>query len=70
MLQAKTTQAKANFSNAIQSDPQDYWSIFNLGVLKLQSGQVDWKNALELFDSCIQLDPSVAGAYYNRGLVS
>jgi eukaryotic-like serine/threonine-protein kinase len=69
MLQAKAAPARDNFSNAIQLDPQDYWSLFNSGIIKLQSGQADWKNALELFDRCISLDPSVAGAYYNRGLV-
>lgn len=70
MHQGMREQSKRSLQEAIRLDQQDYWSLFYQGLAHYESGPNEWRSAKICFDRCILLDPSIAAAHFNRGLVS
>lgn len=58
-------QAGEHLTRAFELDPSDYWASFALGLAYYRRG--DDTNALVAFDTCVALDPAVAGGHFNRG---
>jgi tetratricopeptide (TPR) repeat protein len=66
MEHGKLKAAGEHLAKAIELDPTDFWATFALGQTHYH--RRDDRAAAAAFDQCVALDPTVPGAYYNRGL--
>ena len=59
--------AIADYSKAIELNPNYAMAFYNRGVIKNELE--DYKRAIEDYNKAIELNPNYAMAYYNRGLI-
>ena len=58
-------EAEAEFSKAMSLDPYCHDTLFNLGSIMLERGQLT--AAIRMLEAAIAVDPSVSGGYLNAG---
>lgn len=66
MESGKWRAASEHLYRAVELDPTDFWASFALGQSHYRQGNDAY--AIQAYEVCLSLDPTVLGVHFNRGL--
>lgn len=65
--QGRTHEAEKIFLEILRSDPDDYASLFSMGLI--ENLRQNHEKALRYFEACQAIKPDVAAVWYNSGIM-